>query len=215
MGFLITMFFVYETHKIYLKGIFKNIFKIVIILSIFFLIIIIVFPNFYKGIYDSFRSIYFISEHGLSYGGEIRKTELQNMIINMDKRKYSYVIGYGLGTRWEEIIDVPFDGMSHDAKEMERSINWWPGFHIPYISMLYIFGILGILFFLIVIIMFLKRSLFFIRQLENNKYYQAQMIAITSYLLLLMFESGNSFNPTNLIFCGLLYGLQVSMVKYC
>ncbi|NVM03276.1 MAG: hypothetical protein HWN67_13125 [Candidatus Helarchaeota archaeon] len=215
LGFFITIFLVYKVRDINLGLLLKKFSKVITFLLVIFLVIIIVLPDFSVGVFDSIRSIYFISEFGLSHGGMIRKTELQNMFLNMNKRVYSYFVGYGLGTRWEEIIDVPFDSMSHDKKEMERSINWWPGFHLPYISKLYIFGIVGTLFFLVIMLIFLKRSLNFIRLLRGDRYYQAQMIAITSYLLLLMFEAGNSFNPTDLIFCGLLYGLQISIVKYC
>ena len=213
-GFFITLFLIHKVKRIGLGVIVKNFLKILIFLLIIFLVIILLLPDFVIGVYDSVKSIYFLSEYSLSYGGDIRKAELENMFLNMNKREYSYLVGYGLGTRWEEIIDVPFDGMSHEKKEMNKGFNWWPQFHVPYFSLIYVYGILGFLFMIAIVLMFLKRSVYFIKKFENKKYYQAQIIAITAYLVLTMFFLGGSFNPTGAIFCGILYGLQVSTNKY-
>lgn len=213
-GFFITLFLIHKVKRIGLGVIVKNFLKILLFLLIIFLVIILLLPDFVIGVYDSVRSIYFLSEYSLSYGGNIRKAELENMFLNMNKRKYSYLVGYGLGTRWEAIIDISFGPLDHDKKEINKSINWWPQFHLPYISLIYVYGILGFLLMLFIVFMFLKRSVYFIKKFENKKYYQAQVIAITSYLVLTMFFLGGSFNPTSAIFCGVLYGLQVSMVKY-
>jgi len=213
-GFFITLFLIHKVKRIGLGVIVKNFLKILIFLLIIFSIIILLLPDFFIGVYDSVKSIYFLSEYSLSYGGNIRKAELENMFLNMNKRKYSYLVGYGLGTRWESIVDISFGPLDHDKKEINKGINWWPQFHLPYISLIYVYGILGFLLMLFILFVFLKRSIYFIKKFENKKYYQAQLIAITSYLVLMMFFLGGSFNPTGAIFCGILYGLQVSMVKY-
>ncbi len=214
-GFFITLFLIHKVKRIGLGVIVKNFLKILIFLLIIFLVIILLLPDFVIGVYDSVKSIYFLSEYSLSYGGNIRKAELENMFLNMNKRKYSYLVGYGLGTRWEAIVDISFGALDYDKKEVNKGINWWPQFHLPYISLIYVYGILGFLLMLFIVFMFLKRSVYFIKKFENKKYYQAQIIAITSYLVLTMFFLGGSFNPTSAIFCGVLYGLRVSMVKYC
>ena len=214
-GFFITLFLIHKVKKIGLGVIVKNFLKILIFLLIIFTIIILLLPDFVIGVYDSVKSIYFLSEYSLSYGGDIRKAELENMFLNMNKRKYSYLVGYGLGTRWEAIVDISFGALDYDKKEVDKGFNWWPQFHLPYISLFYVYGILGFVFLIAIVFMFLKRSVYFIKKFENKKYYQAQIIAITAYLVLTMFFLGGSFNPTSAIFCGVLYGLRVSMVKYC
>ena len=215
-GFIITLFLVYKIKEINLKIIFKKIFKIITVLFIVFLMLMILIPSFAKGVYDSIKSLYFISEYGLSQGGGIRINEILNMFLNMNQRKYSYIIGFGLGTRWEAIKEssyTSFFELDFGKEEINKGNNWWPQFHLPYISLLYVYGILGFIIVLIIISMFLKRSIYFVKS-GNNKYYQAQLIAITAYLTTSMFFLGDSCDPTLAIFCGVLYGLLVSINKF-
>lgn len=214
-GFFLTLFLIKRVSSISFRVFIKNLFIILFILCMIFLVLVFFLPDFTIGIYDSILSIYFLSEHGLSHGGEIRKTEIENMFLNMNKRKYSYLIGYGLGTRYEAIADVSFGLLDHTKKEIEKNTNWWPQFHLPYISSIYIIGFLGFLAMIFIVLLFLKRSINYIRKMEDNKYYQAQMIAIVSYLLLTLFFPSGSANPTGMIFGGVLLGLHNLTRKYC
>ena len=214
-GFFITLFLVNKVRKIGFGVFVKNLFSIIVILCVIFSLFFIFLPDFTSGVYDSVRSIYFVSEHGMSHGGNVRKTEIENMFLNMNKRAYSYFIGYGLGTRYEAVKDVSFGRLDHGKKEIEKGSNWWPQFHLPYISSIYLIGFLGFFIMIFIVLLFLKRSVNHIRKMEDNKYYQAQMIAIVSYLLLILFFPSGSANPTGAIFGGVLLGLHYSTKKYC
>ncbi|MFC1557969.1 hypothetical protein ACFL40_01300 [candidate division KSB1 bacterium] len=214
-GFIITLFLVNKVKKIGFGVFVKILFSIIVILCVIFSLFFIFLPDFTSGVYDSMRSIYFVSEYGMSHGGNIRKTEVENMFLNMNKRAYSYFIGYGLGTRYEAIKDVSFGRLDHGKKEIEKGSNWWPQFHLPYISSIYLFGFFGFFIMIFIVLLFVKRSINYIRKMEDNKYYQAQMIAIVSYLLLTVFFPSGSANPTSMIFGGILLGLHYSTNKYC
>jgi hypothetical protein len=213
-GVIITLFLLYKVKRINLKNIFKNVFKIGIVLFIILLMLTILIPSFTNGVFNSISSIYFISEYGLSQGGGIRINEIQNMFLNMNQRLYSYFVGYGLGTRWEAIKEFSYTSiLDFEKEEINKGNNWWPQFHLPYISLLYVYGILGFIIVLIIISIFLKRSIYFIKS-GNNKYYQAHLIAITAFLTTSLFFLGGSADVTWAIFCGILYGLLVSINKY-
>ncbi len=189
--------------------------KIILSGTIVGMIIYFTFPVFIEGMGNSLKSIYFLSEYGLARGGNTRKAEITNIFENMNNNYYSYLVGYGLGTMWHEESRVPLDTMAYTKKDLENSKSWFPKFHLPYVNKIYRFGFIGILLFLYIIGKFFMRSIRRIKAAECNKFYQAYLVAISTYLMILLFESGDSPNPTALIFCGFLYGIQSGISRYC
>jgi len=95
------------------------------------------------------KSLDIVSETGAEYAGEARVAEIQNLFLNMKQEAPgSYVWGMGVGTQWHEFVPTGYTaGTSAYVSSLEDfgSQGWWPYFHIPYISGVYRFGMVGTL----------------------------------------------------------------------
>ncbi|MCP4723451.1 MAG: hypothetical protein GY863_00370 [bacterium] len=214
-GVIAVFFFTWTTGNIKIPGILNNAFKALILVAVLVMILFLIFPGFIQGVSDSLTSILFLTEYGLQFGGDTRKAEMINTFLNMDTREYTYLTGFGLGTMWKEISYVPLDPLAFSEVQLGHSKSWFPSFHIPYFNKIFRFGIMGIVIFIIMLFLYIKRSIRLIKKVPDNLFYKAHLIALSSYLATNLFDCGDSFNPTKLIFCGFLFGVQSCIHRYC
>jgi hypothetical protein len=88
------------------------------------------------------------SEVGASFAGTLRLAQMQSIFLNLNERSpMSYIWGMGFGTYWYEYIPM---GVVPNSTAYINSLfeigdyGWWPYFHLPYISGIYRFGVLGL-----------------------------------------------------------------------
>jgi len=192
--------------------------RIILFAVILCVVVYLLFPALAQGISNSVRSLYFISEFGLSYGGAMRKAEFENLILNLDASPWHYLFGFGLGTLWKERVYAPQDPRDTNAlirSERPETRGWYMSYHLPYISTLFRLGYAGTVILLTAYVLFIRRSVMFVRRAKSSPVYQAIVVALAAYLSVFMFLIGESPNPTNLIFCGFLYGLLTSINRHC
>jgi hypothetical protein len=109
-------------------------------------------PKLVEAVGEVVRSIDITSEAGQSAsgGGALRVAEITNMYMNLGTDfSPAWVVGRGLGTYWKEYVPTQLSldvgsGAFVEAQLAEGARGWWPVFHIPFISVVYRFGLLGL-----------------------------------------------------------------------
>jgi len=89
-----------------------------------------------------------------------RRTQVKNFEANMSRR-YAWLQGIGLGTKWYEYYDQPPDYAAFP--ESEWDLPWHFGVHIPFARIAYDFGLPGLLLLLAFLAWRFRASLRFIR----------------------------------------------------
>lgn len=187
-----------QSWRVFVKGTFA--------LAVLFFLLRGFVPGAISGVARAVQSLDMASEIGLQHGGDIRRAEIKNMFANMERRPYAYVIGMGLGTKWQEITEQPLDSFSYPKSYLAISRGWFPQFHLPYLAQLYRFGILGLLALLVWLMLYLRRRARDL-QLLNAPVMRAFGLGMLIFLALNLTNLGDSANPTAAILAGVCMGL--------
>ena len=173
--------------------------------------LMIAVPNFVDGVVDSVNSINMFSKFGQKYGGDSRVAQLENIFANLERRPYAYLVGFGLGTKWQAIEPQPMDSMAFPQEYMRQSKGWYPKFHLPYVASFYRFGILGMAFLMMWIGFYLK---FYLRMLRvENVMNKAFCIGAIAFLAMCLPIIGDSTNPVLPIICGIYMGVLEKLTR--
>jgi len=162
-----------------------------------------------QGVTQAVYSMDMASRIGQKNSGDMRLAEVRNMLRNMEERPYTFVSGFGLGTLWRAIDYQPVDPFT---RRLRISRNWYPKFHLPYISMFYRLGTAGTALFLI---WFVVRS----RALKNGlatvrRPLQPLALSMFIFFLLVFPSVADTFNPTSWTLCGIYLGLLEKMQEF-
>lgn len=174
-------------------------------LAVALIVLRIVIPSFVSGVADSVNSINMFSKFGQKYGGDSRVAELENIYANLDRRPYAYLIGFGLGTKWQAIEPQPMNSMAFPEKYMRQSKGWYPRFHLPYVASFYRFGILGMAFLIAWLWFYLRTPLRTLRAKKETP--KAFCIGAIAFLAICLPMIGDSTSPVLPIICGIYMGL--------
>lgn len=214
LGLLTVIFYCYKSRMVNFAGVLKYGTKIIGFIGIAGVLVYLIIPDFVEAVGNSLKTLYTFADSDLLLGEKTRKAEIENIILNLNVNPYTYFFGYGLGTNWKTITPVPFDSFAFTQNVFETSQIWFTSFHLPYLSKLYRFGYLGVTVFVVLLWIFVKRCLLIIRSISKNQDHKIFAIAISSYLTILIFESGDTVNPTVFIFTGFLYGILTSLYRF-
>ncbi|MFQ5824749.1 MAG: hypothetical protein ACE5JB_11880, partial [bacterium] len=184
----------------------KNSKKLTVYIIVILICLILLLPNFGQSVAFAFKTLDMSSKVGQAHGGDIRVAEIKNLFLNMNQRPYTYIFGFGLGTKWKEIIHQPMDSYTFQQKYLEKAQAWFPQFHLPFISTLYRFGFLGTILLLTIVV---RLVLKYIRQIRktHSLYYKSHFMAMSVFIFLTLINIGDSLNPTMPIMAGFLIGL--------
>jgi len=168
--------------------------------------LMIAVPSFVDGVANSVNSINMFSKFGQKYGGDSRVAQIENIFANLKRRPYAYLIGFGLGTKWQAIEPQPMDSMAFPEEYMRQSKGWYPKFHLPYVASFYRFGIIGATCLIMWIGFYLKAYLRILRMKNvTNKSFCMGTIAFLAISLPMI---GDSTSPVLPILCGLYMGIM-------
>jgi hypothetical protein len=112
-------------------------------------LIVVALPRFVEAMRLVIGSFNVTSAVGLEYAGGIRLAELQNLLRNLGPGLSPFwVVGRGLGTYWREYVPMGLSLQAGSTAFTEGVLGtgvygWWPNFHLPYVSLLYRFGVAG------------------------------------------------------------------------
>lgn len=159
-------------------------------------------PRWTTGVQQAVQSLDMTSALGRRHGGNIRQAEIHNLFANMERRPYSYLIGMGLGTKWQEIVEQPLDSFSYPKSYLASSRGWYPQFHLPYLAQLYRFGILGMSALLLWLVIYLGAHARGLQRLAAPQM-RAFGLGLLLFLILHLPNLGDSANPTAAILAGL------------
>ena len=173
----------------------------------------ITIPSFPSGVQQAISSINLLSKTGIKHGGDIRVAEIKNLWANMDRRPYSYVVGMGVGTKWQEIEEQPLDSFTYPEEYVWSSKGWFPQFHLPYLALIYRFGILGFAALLGWIIFYIIQKSRRIPSLADP-FHKAMALSILVFLLISLTNIGDSANPTSTIMAGICIGLLDRLIGF-
>ncbi len=177
----------------------------VFVLSLF--ILGIFFPSGLKHVGVAFQSINIYKKDVAAVtGSDIRRQELKNLVLNLNERPYGYFVGLGWGTKWKAIAYQPLDSFSYTEKYLQKSLGWFPQFHLPYVGLLYRYGVLGLVFFWGILGLLFYRIFKRIRRFGVQEH-RPLFIGMLAFLLLFLPTFGDSANPTFMILAGFYLGL--------
>ncbi len=180
--------------------------KVTFTLAILFFGLSGLMPEPIGGVARAVQSLNMASEIGMQHGGDIRRAEIKNMFANMERRPYAYVIGMGLGTKWQEIEEQPLDSFSYPKSYLAVSRGWFTQFHLPYLALLYRFGILGLFALWFWVMFYLGSRVRDLQSLSAPKM-RAFGLGMLIFLALNLTNLGDSANPTAAILAGVCMGL--------
>jgi len=165
----------------------------------------IVAPKLIEALGQVVGSLNVTSEVGQSKkgGGALRVAEWQNMFLNLgDHVTPAWVFGRGVGTYWQEFVptDLALDAGSAAFVEAQLEAGaqgWWPSFHLPFVTAVYRFGLLGMTAIWLFTISWLLRWRTFIRGLTGVERAFAVMVVVLVFgMLLSMGETFDSAGPS-------------------
>ncbi len=176
-------------------------------LVLVFFLLAFFFPSGLKNVGTAFQSLNIYSQkQTVTAGSDIRRQEIKNLVLNLNERPYGYAFGLGWGTKWKAIAYQPMDSFSFTEKYLKKSLGWFPQFHLPYLGLLYRYGVLGLLFFWGILLVLFRRIFLGIQKSvpEGEK---AFLLGMLVFLVLLLPTFGDSANPTFMILAGFYLGL--------
>ncbi len=169
-------------------------------------VLILFFPAGLKNVGTAFQSLNIYKSSDVSMtGSDIRRQEIKNLALNLDQRPYAFALGLGWGTKWKAITYQPIDSFSFTEKYLRKSLGWFPQFHIPYLGLIYRYGILGLLFFWGILGLLFYRIFAQIQKCRSQ--WQPLLLGMLVFLILLLPAFGDSANPTFMILSGFYLGL--------
>ena len=181
---------------------------------VFALGFVLIFPSTSKHIGETVKSInIYKNNQTATTGSDIRRQEIKNLILNMKNRPYSFLIGMGLGTKWKAIAYQPIDSFSFTEKYLRKSLGWFPQFHIPYLGLIYRYGILGLLLFWGLLLFLFVRLLLLVRSIRTSEE-TPLLIGMLVFLMIILPTFGDSVNPTGFILSGFYLGFLEFRLGY-
>jgi len=166
-------------------------------------------PNLVKSLKLVIESVNIYSEIGLEYAGSSRIAEIENMFLNMNQSKESYLIGMGIGTKFFEFTPMGYDimgdtGYNYFTMEKART-GWYPGFHLPFISGVFRFGFLGLFLISTFTAIWLFQWIHIARQIRIS--YLPYVIPLSILCAEAILGLGDSLNSAGPSFAGILLAL--------
>jgi len=169
-------------------------------------LVLLIFPNWFEVVGYSFRSFNIFGVNDTITNNDIRRFALSNLFLNMFRRPYTLLTGFGLGTTWQAIVYQPFDTLflTVNSEFLRRSLGWYPQFPLPYLNAVYRYGIAGTLLYWGLLIWLFRRYFSWLKLNRSpgfpTAFYLAALILMPFFLGLI----GDIYNPTGPIFVGLL-----------
>lgn len=126
-------------------------FATVAVIALVVSLAVVAVPRFVEAVRLVVTSLNVTSDVGVQFAGGIRVAELDNLARNLGSGPTPFwVLGRGLGTYWREYVPMGLSLNVGSTAFTEAVLGagasgWWPDFHLPYISVLYRFGIAGAL----------------------------------------------------------------------
>jgi len=183
-------------------------------LVVFVLGFVLIFPSTSRRIAETIQSInIYANTQKAATGSDIRRQEIRNLILNMNNRPLSFVVGMGLGTKWKSIAYQPIDSFSFTEKYLKKSLGWFPQFHIPYFGLIYRYGVLGLLLIWGILLFLFTRLLLLMRMVRTSDE-APLLIGMLVFLMIILPTFGDSANPTGLILSGFYLGLLEFRLGY-
>ena len=173
------------------------------------LLLLLIFPDWFEVVGYSFRSFNIFGVNDQITNNDIRRFALSNMTLNMLRRPYTLLTGFGLGTTWKAIVYQPFDTLflNVNSEFLRRSLGWYPQFPFPYVNVIYRYGFVGVVVYWGLIVWLFRRYYSYFREKRSSAYptafYLAALIVMPFFLGLI----GDIYNPTGPIFVGILLGI--------
>lgn len=191
------------------KNFVKKMLVPVTVFAAFLVLFMIVFPTYLESVTSSLRSLNIYNLNDAGTNNDIRRAAMENLFLNLSHRPYTFFTGFGLGTTWQAVVYQPFDTLfrSVNSDFMMKSMGWYPQFPLPYINLIFRYGILGVVTFWTLCVWL---ALGFYRRLKRIDlsglpvgYYIGTLI----FVLLFLSSFGDIYNPTAPILVGFLIGL--------
>ncbi len=206
-GIVLVLFCCYKIYNIKLRYLTKRMLPLLAGVLLFILVMIIALPGTVEKMGYTFRTLNFFKMTDLETGSDIRRAEINNLFLNLKERPYSYLFGFGLGTTWRAIKYQPYDSFSFTKKTLVRTRGWIPQFHLPYISLLFRYGIAGSMLYWLLCFALVNRYLKKIKNLQSEINSVSFYLAGVLFIFLILPNIGDSVNPTAPILVGFLVGL--------
>lgn len=160
-------------------------------------IVIFCIPQLPATLVSVIKSFDLYSATGRIHSGAMRIAEGKNLVKNLETHSHALLTGMGYGTLWQEKINQPQDPLT---KKIRPFSNWFSQFHLPYISIFYRFGLLGVLLFILWYFAFFYNL--FTRLKGSSQRLVPMNLAAIIFLLIMLPATLDSLNPTSWICCG-------------
>lgn len=164
-------------------------------------------PAFVEAVGLVINSVNLTSEVGQEKGGALMLVETENLAQNLGPTLTpSWIIGRGVGTYWMEYVPTELALDKGSAAFVESQLEagaegWWPNFHLPFIALVYRFGILGTAVIWSLVFGWFFRWRSYIRTLKNSdKAFAVVVVVLAALQLLAIGESTDSAGPAFLGF---------------
>ena len=171
-------------------------------------IVVVIMPTLIERVVYTTQTLDIYRATDPGTGSDIRRGEINNLFLNLQQRPYSYWCGFGLGTTWKAITYQPYDSFSFTRETLIRGLDWYPQFHLPYISLLFRYGVLGSCLYWLLCVFLLSRFYLNLKRLAQFQelpfaFYLGGLI----FIILILPSIGDSVNPTAPILVGFLIGI--------
>jgi hypothetical protein len=189
---------------------------IILLFGMCSVVIIILVPGLLDGIWFAIQSINMYSSIGFEYTGEFRLIQIENIFLNMWNIPITFLSGFGIGTKWEVIKQLPItmdeigSFMAYDAKTVVGGNDFLPYFHVPYFATFFRFGIIGCFTLLYIVRILWINNAILIRSLPD-KNMKLLLTAFTSLIMMPILILGDSPTPVGYIMLGINLGLIESI----
>ncbi len=137
-----------------------------------------------------------------AYSNSTRINQAINIPLNLD-RNSAWLLGMGIGTRWQEIVPAPPDFAAYTSEKFES--NWHVVIHNPIYHVLFRFGLVGTMLLIAAELLAVLRYLETMRA-TPSPWQRAQIVALMSAWVPLSFWA-HFLKPTTGFVVGILMGL--------
>lgn len=208
-GTLISLGIAVRFYRLPLGQLWRRLRKPLAVFALALLLIVLVFPEWFQIVGYSFRSINIFGVNDTITNNDIRRFALSNMFLNLFRRPYTLLTGFGLGTTWQAIVYQPFDTLflSVNSEFLRRSLGWYPQFPLPYLNAVYRYGVAGTLVYWGLILWLFRRHYSWLKVEQPAQFPTAFYLAALVLMPFFLGLIGDIYNPTGPVFVGLLLGI--------
>lgn len=176
-------------------------------------------PNLAEALVAVVKSLAVTSDSGRAAAGDFRLAELDNLMQNLGAGgAFRWAFGRGLGTYWHEYVslNLPAEGGTTafvEALSRDGARGWWPGFHLSYVSLIYRFGIVGLMGIFACVAWWVRSWLPLVRRLPARE--RALGVCIIVLTAEFLAATGESLDSAGAALFGLLIAsLESLVVRY-